>query len=161
MLNCSEGAREGILDLSDRLRNICFVQGLGSDRIQTIVRSRNYRDFDEIAETALAEESAITSGQDRYKIGGGMSLKCGNCGRIGHSSSKCFVRERKEARVNPIMTNAAGTSSLTCFRCGEKGHIARHCRKPPRRRVSGGEGRLPGNELGRSEGSRPTVSSTP
>jgi hypothetical protein len=64
------------LDLSDRLRNICFVQGLGSDRIQTIVRSRN---FDEIAETALVEESAITSRQDRYKIDGGMPLKCGNC----------------------------------------------------------------------------------
>jgi hypothetical protein len=33
LLNCSEGAREGILDLSDRLRNICFVQGLVSKRI--------------------------------------------------------------------------------------------------------------------------------
>jgi len=39
LLNSSEGARESILDLSDRLRNICFVQGLASDRIQTIVRS--------------------------------------------------------------------------------------------------------------------------
>ena len=80
------------------------------------MRNRNYRDFDEIAETALVGESAITSRQDRYKIEGGMSLKCCNCGRIGHSSSKCFVRERKEARVNPVMTNAAGTSSLACFR---------------------------------------------
>ena len=59
LLNCREGAREGILDLSDRLHNICFIQGSASDRIQTIVRSRNYRDFDEIAETALVEESAI------------------------------------------------------------------------------------------------------
>jgi hypothetical protein len=33
LLNCSEGARKDILDLSDRLRNICFVQGLVSDRI--------------------------------------------------------------------------------------------------------------------------------
>jgi len=41
LLNCSDGAQEGILDLSDRLRNICFVQGLASDRIQTIVWSRN------------------------------------------------------------------------------------------------------------------------
>ena len=41
LLNCREGAREGKLDLSDRLRNICFIQGLASDRIQTIVRSRN------------------------------------------------------------------------------------------------------------------------
>ena len=99
-------------------------------------------------------------GQDRNKIEGGVPLKCGNCGKTGHLSGKCFARERKEARVNPIMTNSAGTSNLTCFRCGEKGHIARHCRKSPRKRASGGEGRLPGNELGRSEGSRPTVSST-
>ena len=33
LLNCREGAREGILDLADRLRNICFIQGLASDRI--------------------------------------------------------------------------------------------------------------------------------
>ena len=33
LLNCNEGAREGILDLSDRLRNICFVQSLASARI--------------------------------------------------------------------------------------------------------------------------------
>jgi hypothetical protein len=25
LLNCSDGAREGVLDLSDSLRNICFV----------------------------------------------------------------------------------------------------------------------------------------
>jgi len=31
LLNCNEGAREGILDLADRLRNICFIQGLASD----------------------------------------------------------------------------------------------------------------------------------
>jgi hypothetical protein len=55
LLNCSEVAREGILDLSDRLRKICFIQGLASDRIQMIVRSRIYQNFDEIAETALVE----------------------------------------------------------------------------------------------------------
>jgi len=32
---------------------------LYSDRIQTIVRSRNHSTFDEIAETAIEEESAI------------------------------------------------------------------------------------------------------
>lgn len=66
LLDCCEGAREGILDLSDRLRNICFLQGLASDRIQTIVRSRNYHNFNEIAETVLVEESAITSKHDQY-----------------------------------------------------------------------------------------------
>jgi hypothetical protein len=79
LLDCSDGAREGILDLSDRLRNICFVQGLASDRIQTIVRSRNYRDFDEIAETALVEDSAITSRQDRGRTEGNITMKCNVC----------------------------------------------------------------------------------
>jgi hypothetical protein len=37
LLNCSEDGREGILDLSDPLRNICFIQGLASNEIQTIV----------------------------------------------------------------------------------------------------------------------------
>jgi hypothetical protein len=64
LLNCSEGAREGTLGLSDRLRNICFIQGLVSDRIQTIVRNRNYQNFDKIAETAVVEESAIASKQE-------------------------------------------------------------------------------------------------
>jgi hypothetical protein len=48
----------GIVALADKLRNICFVKGI-SDRIQTIVRSRNGRTFDEIAETAREEENAI------------------------------------------------------------------------------------------------------
>ena len=125
LLNCSEGSREVTLDLSDRLRNICFVQGLTSDHIQKIVRSRNYRDVDEIAETALVEESAITSKQDRHRTEGSTPLKCGVCGKAGHSSSKCLVREKREARVSPVVANpAGGINHITCFRCGEKGHLA-------------------------------------
>ena len=67
LLNCNDGAREEILDLADRLRNIFFIQGLASDRIQTIVRSRNYQILDETAETALDEKSAIASRLDRYR----------------------------------------------------------------------------------------------
>jgi len=91
LLNCSEGAGEGILDLVDRLRNICFIQGLASDRIQTIVRSRNYQNFDEVAETALVEESAIASRQDRYRLDGHFTQRCGNCGKTGHASNKCYM----------------------------------------------------------------------
>ena len=76
LLNCSDGAREGILDLSDRQRNICFIQGLASDRIQTIVRSRNYQNFDEIAETALVEESDITSKQGGNNLEGISAQRC-------------------------------------------------------------------------------------
>jgi hypothetical protein len=59
--DCEQDERAGILTLADKLRNICFVQGLYSDRIKTIVRSRNRSSFDDIAETALEEESAIFS----------------------------------------------------------------------------------------------------
>lgn len=97
LLNCSEGAQEGILDLADRLRNICFIQGLASDRIQTIVRSRNYQHFDEITETALVEESAIESRQDRYRQGGNLAQRCGNCGKMGHASNRCYVCTKVDA----------------------------------------------------------------
>jgi type I site-specific restriction endonuclease len=65
--DCEQDEAAGILTLADKLRNICFVQGLYSDRIQTIVRSRNHSSFDEIAETALEEESALFSKNERYK----------------------------------------------------------------------------------------------
>ena len=160
LLNCSDGAQEGILDLSYRLRNI-FVQGLASDHIQTIVWSRNYRNFDEITETALVEESAITSRQDWYRAEGNALSRCGACGKLGHSSNKCFAREKRETRVNPVVTNMPERSSgITCFRCGEKGHLARHCRKPPRKGENFGSRKLSGNHVRRSDSSCPTVSST-
>jgi hypothetical protein len=59
--DCEQDERAGILTHSDKLRNIYFVQGLYSDRVQTIVRSRNHSSFADIAETALEEESAIFS----------------------------------------------------------------------------------------------------
>jgi hypothetical protein len=161
LFNCNESAREGILDLSDRLRNICFVQGLASDRIQTIVRSRNYQSFDEIAETALVEESAIASKQDWYRSEGLSTQKCSNCGKSGHPSSRCYFREKREARVNPITVgDSRGTSQITCFRCGERGHLARNCRKPPRKRENNDNATTSGNESRRTESSRPTVAST-
>jgi hypothetical protein len=84
LTDCSAEERAGILTLSDRFRNICFIQGLQSDRIQTIVRSRNHDDFDEIAETALEEESAIISKVERYKIQDGRNqVQCQNCKRMG------------------------------------------------------------------------------
>jgi hypothetical protein len=161
LLNCNDRTRKGILDLADRLHNICFVQGLASDRIQTIVRSRNYQNFDEIAETALVEESAIESKLDRHRWEGTSTQKCGKCGKTGHSSNKCYARSKVETRVNPITSGSSGaTSQITCFRCGEKGHMARHCRKPPRKREGSDTFGMSGNESRRTERSRPTVAST-
>jgi hypothetical protein len=74
--DCEEDERVGIVTLTDKLRNICFVQGIASDRIQTIVRSRNGETFDEIAETALEEESAIYSKNERYGQGPPPRVEC-------------------------------------------------------------------------------------
>jgi len=161
LLNCSKGAREGILDLSDRLRNICFVQGLVSDRIQTVVRSRNFLNFDEIAETALVEESAKASKLERYRTEGVSAQRCNKCGKLGHPSNKCYLRGKGEARLNVAVAGRVGAlSQITCFRCGGKGHLARNCKKPPSRRETSDNCKASGNDLRRTESSRPTVAST-
>ena len=158
LLNCSEGSRDCILDLFDRLRNICFIQEPVSDRIQTIVRSRGYQNFNEIAE-ALLEESAITSKQDTSRAEGTSAPRCTNCGEMGHSSNKCYSRSRREARVNTIGPSGSGAlSQVTCFRCGEKGHVAQNCRKTPRRKENNDKRKMSGIEVRRTENSRPTVS---
>ena len=85
---------------ADKLRNICFVEGLPSDRIQTTVRSRNHSGFDDIAETALEEESAIFSKYERYKNSNAESPKCSTCNKLGHVASRCYLKDRKDTRVN-------------------------------------------------------------
>jgi hypothetical protein len=75
---------------------ICFVQGISSDRIQTIVRSRNGNTFDEIAETTLEEEGAVFSRDKRYRHGANpRRLVCHNCGKTGHMAAKCYLKEKK------------------------------------------------------------------
>jgi hypothetical protein len=44
--DCENDECVGIVTLADKFRNICFMQGLSSDRIQTIVRNTNGNTFD-------------------------------------------------------------------------------------------------------------------
>jgi len=101
LLICSEGSREGILELSDRLRNISFIQGLASDRIQTIVRSRNYQNFNEIVEIALVEESVIASRQEGYRAEGASTYRCSDCVKPSPSSNKFYSRSKGGASSKP------------------------------------------------------------
>jgi len=170
--DCEADERPGILTLADKLRNICFVQGLYSDRIQTIVRSRNHSTFDDIAETALEEESAIFSKTERHKNSNSNteSLKCTNCHKLGHIASRCYLKERKEARVNQLLVKNENRENNgdVCYNCQGRGHIARHCRKPRKRIGKPGlinyrnrGSQYLGNESRPSvSGSRPTVQST-
>jgi len=103
--------REGILDLADRLCNICFIQRLASDRIQKIVRNRKHQNFDEIAETTPVEESAISSRQDRYRLEGTSTQRFGNCGKLSHASNKCYALSTGEPRVNCVVSSGSGAAS--------------------------------------------------
>ena len=108
MQDCEEDEHVGIVALADKLRNICFVQGIASDRIQTIVCSRNSSTFDEIAETALEEESAIYSKNERYKQGPPSTVTCNTCGKAGHIAAKCYLKEKREALVNKLGSETQG-----------------------------------------------------
>jgi len=170
--DCEPYETAGILTLADKLRNICFGQGLYSDRIQTIVRSRNHPSFDDIAETALDEESAIFSKNEWHKNSNASleSPRCSNCNKIGHVASRCYLKDRKDARVNQLSVrneNREKNSDITCYNCQGKGHMARHCRKPKKRferqgpiKERQGSSNYSGNESRPSESSsRPTVQS--
>ena len=136
--DCEQDERAGILTLADKLRNICFVQELYSDRIQTIVRSRYHSSFDDIAETALEEESAIFSKNERYKSSNANSEspKCSNYNKLGHVVSRCYLKDRKDTGVNQLSVrneNREKTRDITCYNCQGRGHMAKHCRKPMKR----------------------------
>jgi len=61
------------------------------------MRSRNYQNFDEIAESALVEESAIASKQEIYRAEGVPAHRCSNCGKPGQSSNKCYSRSKGDS----------------------------------------------------------------
>jgi hypothetical protein len=68
------------------------------------VRSRNHSTFDKIAETALEEESAIFSKNEKFKSSNANSEgpKCSNCNKLGNVSSRCYLKDRKVTRVNQL-----------------------------------------------------------
>jgi hypothetical protein len=158
LLNCSEGAWEDTLNLSDSLHNICFIQGLASYQIQMIVGRCNYHNFNEIAKSALMEESTIASKHETYEAKGVSMDRCSNCWKLGHLSKKCYLRSKGEAWVNPLVARGSGAiRQVTCFWCGEIGHIDRNCRKPLRKKVSDNR-RMSGNEVRWLDRSHLTVS---
>jgi len=118
--DCEQDERAGVLTLADKVRNICLVQWLYSDRIQTIVRSRNHSSFDDIAETALEEESAIFSKNERYNNSNAESPRCSNCNKFGHIASRCYWKDRKDTKVNQLSVlneSREKNNDITCYNC--------------------------------------------
>lgn len=78
---------------------------------------------------------------------------------MGHLSHKCYLQNKVEARLNPIVASGSGTiGQVTCFQCGKKGHMTQNCQKPPQGTVSNDNQSMSGNEVRRMDSSRPTVS---
>ena len=164
--DCEDDERIGIVALADKLRNICFVQGISSDRVQTIVRSRNASTFDEIAETALEEESAIFSKNERYRQGTNLGrLVCHNCGKTGHVAAKCYLKDKKDVRVSKLGAElkenvgkfrGSRRSDVKCYNCGEMGHMVRECKKPRKLKRFYLEGKA-GAEDGPPDRSKPSI----
>jgi hypothetical protein len=117
----------GILTLMDKLINICFLQGLYSDRAQTIVRSKNHNSFDKIAVTVIEEESAIASKNEKHR-GPSMSSeisKCSNCNNSGHVASICYLKSKRDISVHQfsVRDGIQGSSrDVICFNCRKRAH---------------------------------------
>jgi len=115
----------GAIGLINHLGKACFIQGLFSERIQTIVRSRGESILlSQAIEISLEEESAILSVKERSPSGAtGPPLRCNKCNKLGHTANRCLTSERFPApNVRAVMS---------CFNCGREGHIARDCRRKP------------------------------
>jgi len=62
---------------------------------------------------------------------------CSNCGKTGHIAAKCYLKDKKDVRVNKLGSEARGSSTkiqgsrkgdIRCYNCGEVGHMARDCK---------------------------------
>ena len=123
------------------------------------MRSRNHSSFDDIAETALEEESAIFSKNERHKNNNANvdGPKSSNCNKLGHGAGRCYLRDKRDTRVSQLSARDGKrekNSELICYNCQGRGHMARHCRKPKRRidkqvfsKEENGSNNRSGNEL--------------
>ena len=62
--------------------------------------------------------------------------KCSNCNKLGHVASICYLKNRKDTRVNQQSVrneNREKNSDITCYNCQRRGHMAKHCMKPKKR----------------------------
>ena len=123
---CTPEAIRGAVGLIGHLGKACFLQGLSSERIQTIVRSRGKSiTLSQAVELSLEEECAIFSNREKSMAEG--HIRCTNCNRIGHTAGKCKVRfSPAVARAERSVMNV-----ISCYNCGRLGHVAREYRQRP------------------------------
>jgi hypothetical protein len=83
----------GAVWLICHLGKACFVQGLNSERIQTIVRSRGESiSLSQAVEASLEEECALLSIKEKSSTAAGNIARCNNCNMLGHTAERCVFR---------------------------------------------------------------------
>jgi hypothetical protein len=102
--DCEQDERASILTLANKLRNIRFVQGLYSGRIQTIVRSRNHSSFDDSPKGTGRGESNLFQKMKGTRVVMPLYMvqDAVIANKLGHVSSRCYSRDRKDKRVNQL-----------------------------------------------------------
>ena len=119
MLACNELEQPGVDFIINYTQRLCFVNGLSDDKIQMIVKSRNFANFNEMAELALSEESAIESRMGKFRFAN--DEQCRICKKVGHDENKCFFRKQV------LKIGDEKKSEVTCYKCKKKGHINPNC----------------------------------
>lgn len=124
--------------------------------------SRNYTDIDKVAEITLEESAIFFSKNERYRNPSRMSEgpKCSNCNSVWHIASRCYLRERKESRVNQMTVKAASwdKNKRTCYNCYGRGLMARQCKKPKKKFKGPGLDKQRGKDLQSGNESQPSES---
>jgi len=130
---CKDEEIKGAVGLINHLGKACFIQGLHSERIQTIVRSRGESILlSQAIEISLEEEGAILSVREKSGAVGTL-LRCHKCGRLGHTANKCRSIEKiphtRAREVNEFTEVTEVAEIMSCFNCGRDGHVAKNCRQ--------------------------------
>jgi hypothetical protein len=153
---CEENEVIEAMGLINHLAKACFVQGLGNERIQTIVRAKGeIVALSVCIDAALEKKSAILSVKEtgfvpqKFNKGSEITGRAtGNYGKMVNESSRGFGFANRELDrgmthhgrgagadvqkgtgiTTHVVTKAASTG-IICYACGERGHIKCMCRK--------------------------------
>jgi len=103
-----------------------------------IVRSRNGNTFVEIAESPRGGKRDIFLELTVRQGTAFGELLWSNCGKTGHIAAICYLKDKKDDRVNKLGSEAGGSTikiqgsqkdDIKCYNCGQVGQMTRDCKK--------------------------------